>query len=203
MTASELTSFWTAQIFWALTSQSFWINLSITVINLPLCILHPWQLLLSGMGWWQPPVEWVRVWQHCWYPGPPLPHLGPGHPDVQLSIGNFWWNLPHQCCGHKWRCLHLYPTRLKKYFMSIWIHLYWRNFQIYMSNWHHLVPFWWPGLWDEVWKLDLQWAKGWINTTLTINEYKHSNKNDLLYCFPVLILSYPHYCYLNGKLTVL
>ena len=124
MTASELTSFWTAQIFWALTSQSFWINLSITVINLPLCILHPWQLLLSGMGWWQPPVEWVRVWQHCWYPGPPLPHLGPGHPDVQLSIGDFWRNLPHQCCGHQWRCLHLYPTRLKKNnYPSFWLHL--------------------------------------------------------------------------------
>ena len=31
-----------------------------------------------------------------------------------------------------------------------------RDFQIFMSNWHHLVPIWRPGLFAEVWKLDLQ-----------------------------------------------
>ena len=28
------------------------------------------------------------------------------------------------------------------------------------SDWHHMVPLWWPELWDEVWLLDLHGIQG-------------------------------------------
>ena len=65
-----------------------------------------------------------------------------------------WWNVPNNCCCYELRCLHLHTS---------WY------IQVLLPDWHHVVPFWRPELWDEVWKLDLQWLQGNGDNSLTRN----------------------------------
>ena len=71
-------------------------------------------------------------------------HLKSSPIFLQCQWG-FWWDLPYKRCGDEQWCLHLHPPR---------------NLHVHLQDWYHLVSIWWSKLWDEVWKLDLQWVQG-------------------------------------------
>ena len=51
----------------------------------------------------------------------------------------------------KWKIFKEYSRCSKKWNIIVW------SFSVHLPDWHHMVPFRRPELWDEVRKLDLQW----------------------------------------------
>ena len=68
---------------------------------------------------------------------------------------------------HLWRTVHYTNMKLKsnnKLFLLfleslLQRKLFLRNVQIFLSHRHHMVSIRWSKLWNEVWKLDLQWIQ--------------------------------------------
>ena len=91
--------------------------------------------------------------------------------QCQRSI---WRDLSNKCGSYKRWALHLH---------SPW------NIYVILSNWHHMVSIRWSKLWDEVWKLDLQWLQGnsvlyykaiwWFSWRIMMlhNEFIHIHKS--------------------------